>query len=52
LAATRADFLCRVGREPESLASYRAALELAPTDAERQFLRRRISEITAGRENP
>ena len=41
--ATRADLLRRLGREPESTASYRAALELAPTDAERRFLRSRFS---------
>jgi RNA polymerase sigma-70 factor (ECF subfamily) len=43
--ATRADLLRRADREPESLASYRRALELAPTDAERRFLRRRLSTI-------
>jgi RNA polymerase sigma-70 factor (ECF subfamily) len=43
LTATRADLLRRVGREPESRASYLAAVELAPTDAERRFLRSRFT---------
>jgi len=47
LPATRADLLRRAGREQESVAGYRAALELAPTEAERRFLRRRISTIAA-----
>jgi RNA polymerase sigma-70 factor (ECF subfamily) len=42
LDATRADLLRRVGRGPEAMASYRAALEHAPTDAERRFLRGRL----------
>ena len=46
LPATRADLLRRAGRGPESTADYRAALELAPTEAERRFLRRRLSEVT------
>jgi RNA polymerase sigma-70 factor (ECF subfamily) len=45
LAATRADLLYRTGRAAESLIDYRTALELAPTEAERRFLRRRISAI-------
>jgi len=47
LHATRADLLRRAGREPESMASYRAALDLAPTDAERRFLRRRLATVAA-----
>jgi RNA polymerase sigma-70 factor (ECF subfamily) len=47
LPATRADLLRRAGREQESIAGYRAALELAPTEAERRFLRRRISTLAA-----
>ena len=45
LAATRADLLRRLGRDAEAAASYRDALELAPTDAERRFLARRLSEL-------
>jgi RNA polymerase sigma-70 factor (ECF subfamily) len=42
LHATRADLLRRAGRTPEAADSYRAALDLAPTDAERRFLRNRL----------
>jgi RNA polymerase sigma-70 factor (ECF subfamily) len=42
LPATRADLLRRVGRIDEAAASYRAALDLAPTEAERRYLRRRL----------
>ncbi|CAM3994129.1 RNA polymerase sigma factor [Kibdelosporangium persicum] len=45
LPATRADFLRRLGRIPEAAEAYREALELAPTDAERRFLTRRLSEL-------
>ena len=44
LPATRADFLRRLGRLPEAAVAYREALELASTDAERRFLRRRLAE--------
>ncbi len=44
LPATRADFLRRLGRRPEAAGAYREALELASTDAERRFLRRRLAE--------
>jgi len=37
--ATRADLLRRVGRESEATAAYERAAEMAPTDAERDFLR-------------
>ncbi|WP_406052423.1 RNA polymerase sigma factor [Kribbella sp. NBC_00889] len=46
LPATRADFLRRLGRWSEAAAAYREAIELAGTDAERQFLRRRLSEVS------
>lgn len=39
--ATRADLLRRLGREAEAGAAYARAAELAPTEAEREFLRRR-----------
>jgi RNA polymerase sigma-70 factor (ECF subfamily) len=38
--ATRADLLRRLGRGSEAAAAYLRAAELAPTDAERDFLRR------------
>ena len=47
LPATRADFLRRLGRNPDAAAAYAEALELASTDAERRFLRRRLAETTA-----
>jgi len=45
LPATRADFLRRLERIEEAVAAYREALELAPTDAERRYLTRRIEEL-------
>jgi RNA polymerase sigma-70 factor, ECF subfamily len=42
LHATRADLLRRAGRRSEASESYRAALDLAPTEAERRFLRSRL----------
>jgi RNA polymerase sigma-70 factor (ECF subfamily) len=48
LHATRADFLRRLGRDAEAGAAYRAALELARTDAERRYLTRRLREIGSG----
>jgi RNA polymerase sigma-70 factor (ECF subfamily) len=45
LPATRADFLRRLERVEEAVAAYREALELAPTDAERRYLTRRIEEL-------
>ena len=42
LHATRADLLRRAGRRSEASESYRAALTLAPTEAERRFLRSRL----------
>jgi RNA polymerase sigma-70 factor (ECF subfamily) len=47
LPATRADLLRRLGRHSEAAAAYRTALDLAPTDAERRYLARRLAE--AGR---
>jgi RNA polymerase sigma-70 factor (ECF subfamily) len=44
LTATRADLLRRAGRNEEAAAAYREALTQAVTDAERAFLRRRITE--------
>jgi RNA polymerase sigma-70 factor, ECF subfamily len=45
LPATRADLLRRLGRADEAAAAYREALELAPTEAERRFLERRLAEV-------
>lgn len=47
LPATRADLLRRLGRTAEAAASYRQALDMAGTDAERRFLARRLEETTA-----
>jgi RNA polymerase sigma-70 factor (ECF subfamily) len=38
--ATRADLLRRLGRDGEAAAAYARAAALAPTEAERDFLRR------------
>ena len=46
LPATRADFLRRLGRYAEAAASYREAVELAGTDAERRYLTRRMEEVS------
>jgi RNA polymerase sigma-70 factor (ECF subfamily) len=46
LPATRGDLLRRLSRDREAATAYRRALELAPTDAERRFLRRRLSELS------
>ena len=48
LPATRADLLRRLGRAEDAAPHYRRALELAPTDAERRFLAKRLAEVTAG----
>jgi RNA polymerase sigma-70 factor (ECF subfamily) len=45
LPATRADLLRRLGRDREAEAAYRQALELAPTDAEQRFLRKRLVQV-------
>jgi RNA polymerase sigma-70 factor (ECF subfamily) len=44
LPATRADLLRRLGDKEQAGVAYRRALELAPTDAERRYLARRLSE--------
>ena len=48
LPATRADLLRRLGRPAGAAASYREALALAPSEAERRYLARRLAEVTAG----
>lgn len=47
LPATRADLLRRLGRDDEAARAYREAIELAGTTAERQYLARRLSEVTS-----
>jgi RNA polymerase sigma-70 factor (ECF subfamily) len=49
LPATRADLLRRLGRSDQAAAAYRRAIELAPTDAERRYLTRRLAETSANR---
>ena len=46
LPATRADLLRRLGRTADSRIAYAQALELAPTDAERRYLRKRLGEAS------
>ncbi|MEO3785998.1 RNA polymerase sigma factor [Actinocorallia sp. B10E7] len=46
LPATRADFLRRLGRTAEAAAVYREALALAPTEAERRYLTRRLASLS------
>ncbi|NUU24708.1 MAG: RNA polymerase sigma factor [Streptomycetaceae bacterium] len=45
LPATRADLLRRLGRTTEARAAYEQARSLAPTDAERRHLARRVEEL-------
>jgi RNA polymerase sigma-70 factor (ECF subfamily) len=45
LPAARADLLRRLGRGAEASAAYAQALALAGNEAERRFLRRRVSEL-------
>ena len=45
--STRADLLRRLGRSDEARSEYERALELAHSEPERRFLRRRVAE--AGR---
>jgi RNA polymerase sigma-70 factor (ECF subfamily) len=46
LPATRADLLRRLGRTAEARKAYMRALELAPTDAERRYLSKRLAEVS------
>jgi RNA polymerase sigma-70 factor (ECF subfamily) len=48
LPATRADLLRRSGRRDEARLAYEEAVKLAPTEAERRYLTRRIRELTSG----
>jgi RNA polymerase sigma-70 factor (ECF subfamily) len=47
LPATRADLLRRLGRTRDAAQAYRTALSLAANAAERDFLTRRLAEVTA-----
>ena len=46
LPAARADLLRRLGRRAEAAAAYRQALALVTNTAERQFLERRLAEVS------
>jgi len=46
LHLARADLLGRLGRAEDAVLAYRAALELEPTAAERDFIIRRVGELT------
>ena len=46
LAATRADLLRRLNRPAGAAASYREALQVAPTEAERRYLERRLAKTS------
>jgi RNA polymerase sigma-70 factor (ECF subfamily) len=46
LPATRADLLRRLGRTAEACSAYAQALELAPTEAERRYLGKRLAEAS------
>ena len=48
LPAAKADLLRRLGRAQDAARAYRDALDLTDNDAERSFLARRISEVSAG----
>jgi RNA polymerase sigma-70 factor (ECF subfamily) len=45
LHSTRADLLRRLGRTAESSTAYERALDLAPSDVERDFLRERLATL-------
>jgi RNA polymerase sigma-70 factor (ECF subfamily) len=48
LPAAQADLLRRLGRREEAMARYRQALQLARTDADRDYLSNRLAEMTPG----
>jgi RNA polymerase sigma-70 factor (ECF subfamily) len=48
LPAARADLFRRLGRREEAAEAYREALALEMNDADRAYLERRLSEVTAG----
>ncbi|GAB3908625.1 hypothetical protein GCM10029964_108690 [Kibdelosporangium lantanae] len=46
LPATRADLLRRMSRFEEAAGAYRAALEMATSESDRKYLRRRLAEVS------
>ena len=48
LPAAKADLLRRLGRHEDAARAYRIALDLTDNDAERAFLARRITDVSAG----
>jgi RNA polymerase sigma-70 factor (ECF subfamily) len=46
LPATRADLLRRLGRKEQADVAHRRALDLAPTEAERRYLIKRLTEAS------
>jgi RNA polymerase sigma-70 factor (ECF subfamily) len=48
LPAARADLLRQLGRAAEAAGEYRRALQLVGNEPEREFLARRLAELTAG----
>ena len=50
LPATKADLLRRLGRAEEAASAYRQALALTAGDAERDYLSRRLAQVTGDSE--
>jgi RNA polymerase sigma-70 factor, ECF subfamily len=50
LPATKADFLRRLGDHEAAAVEYRAAISVAPTEADRAFLERRLAEVAGRRQ--
>jgi RNA polymerase sigma-70 factor (ECF subfamily) len=46
LPAVKADLLRRLGRDTEAVAAYAAAMELTDNDAEREFIAKRLAELS------
>ncbi|WP_405060816.1 sigma-70 family RNA polymerase sigma factor [Kribbella sp. NBC_01505] len=49
LPAARADFLRRLDRRTEAVAAYKEAVELAATNADREYLQKRLAEVSVRR---
>jgi RNA polymerase sigma-70 factor, ECF subfamily len=49
LHSTRAELLCRLGRNDDARAAYRRALELTRAEPERRFLERRLAELSTSK---
>ena len=45
LPATRADLLRRMGRRTEAATEYERAFQLAPSEAEKRYLGKRLAEM-------